>query len=429
MKRGFVLLSVLMMLVAMPLLANGNGEKQVPAAKDEVTTIVYWQYFLDTKVDLMNELIMEFEAQNPMIKVEQQTFPYENYSLKVAATVPTGKGPNIVCLFYGWLPQYIKAGYLQPLPDSVFSSEKVESQFLPMVNAAKFDGKYYAIPTAVRALSLIYNRDLFIKAGIDPDKPPRTLDEYVSYAEKLTVRDAKGNLVQAGGDLQINAQIHSWWREVLVRQFGGSPYSEDGKTVTYDCQAGWDALQFLTDLQTKNKIGYDAFMDANYTAFINNAMAMTVEGSFRLAKFNNTEGLNFTVAELPEKDGIKSNVASFWANGITKFTSGKELEASVKFLEFLTSEETMEKWLDKVGELPAKKSAAENPKYLADAKIGPFLKGLGYAHATKFVDEAGQRQVVIDAFNKVVMQGMSAKQAVHEAAIEEQKILDDYYKN
>ena len=141
MKRGFVLLSVLMMLVAMPLLANGNGEKQVPAAKDEVTTIVYWQYFLDTKVDLMNELIMEFEAQNPMIKVEQQTFPYENYSLKVAATVPTGKGPNIVCLFYGWLPQYIKAGYLQPLPDSVFSSEKVESQFLPMVNAAKFFGK------------------------------------------------------------------------------------------------------------------------------------------------------------------------------------------------------------------------------------------------------------------------------------------------
>lgn len=432
MKKRFLLLTVLLVLVVitMPIYANGNGEKTATATTDgEVTKIVYWQYFLDTKVELMDKLIKEFELQNPGIEVEQQTFPYENYNVKVAATVPTGKGPNIVCLFYGWLPQYIKAGYLQPLPEYAFSPEQVESEFLPMVSAAKFDGKYYAIPTAVRALSLIYNKDLFVKGGLDPDNPPKTLDEYVLTAKKLTIRDDKDNLVQAGGDLQLNAQIHSWWREVLVRQFGGSPYSDDGKTVTYDCQAGWDAMQFLTDLQTKYKIGYDAFMDANYTAFLNDAMAMTVEGSFRLAKFNSAEGLNFGVAELPERNGIKSNVASFWANGITKFTSGKELDASVKFLQFLTSESTMDQWLKDVGELPAKIAVSQKPEYLADPKIGPFLKGLSYAHATKFVDEVGQRQVVLDAFNKVVMEGMSAKQAVHESAVEEQKILDNYYKN
>ncbi|MGI5077408.1 extracellular solute-binding protein [Treponema maltophilum] len=422
---------VLLLVLIVPFWANGSKDDTSVSGSDKdrgVTTIVYWQYFLDTKVALMKKLITEFEARNPDIKVIQETVPYDNYNVKVAATVPTGKGPNIVCLFYGWLPQYIKAGYLQPLPESAFSPARVEAEFFPMVTASKFDGKYYAIPTAVRGLSLIYNKDLFEKAGMDVSKPPKTLDEYVKMAQALTITDGKGNIVQAGGDLQVNGQIHSWWREVLIRQFGGAPYSDDGKKVTYDCQAGYDAMRFLTDLQTKYKIGFDSFMDTNDTAFINNALAMTIEGSFRLAKFNNTKGLNYYVAELPERNGIKSNAASYWANGITKFTTGKEFEASVRFLQFLTSEYAMERWLAEVGELPAKTAVASKPELLSDPKIGPFLKGLSYAHATKFVDEMGQRQVVIDAFNKIVLDGMTPEKAVHEAAVEEQKILDKYYK-
>jgi len=56
----------------------------------------------------------------------------------------------------------------------------------------KHDGQYYALPTAVRTLALFYNKKLFREAGLDPAKPPKTLDELVDAAKKTVKRDAAG---------------------------------------------------------------------------------------------------------------------------------------------------------------------------------------------------------------------------------------------
>ena len=83
-------------------------------------TITYWQYEYASKVEAINTLIKQFEAQNPGIKVIHETFPYDAYNQKVATSVPAGQGPDVVNLYYGWIPLYAKSGYLQPLPESHF---------------------------------------------------------------------------------------------------------------------------------------------------------------------------------------------------------------------------------------------------------------------------------------------------------------------
>jgi multiple sugar transport system substrate-binding protein len=414
--------------LASPVFASGSKE-EAPKSDDGVTTIVYWQYFYETKKNLMDELISEFEAANPDIKVEQQTFPYENYNTKVASSVPTGKGPNVINLYYGWLPTYMDAGYLQPLPDTYFSTDKVEEEFFPLVQAAKFDGSYYAIPTAVRSLALFWNKDLFAEAGLDPEVPPQTLEETRDYAIQLTKHDKNGNLTQSGFGLQLNGQIHNWIREILIRQFDGAPYSEDGQTVTYNSEAGYEAFKFATDLQVVDEVGMPMFMTDDVTAFKAGALAMNIDGSFRLGTLDKLEDLNYGVAPIPSYNGIDSNFASFWANGITSFTSGKELEASAKFLAFLTSEDVMQRWLSAVGELPAKSSVAMESEILNNPKYGPFVEGLKSAHATMFYDETAQRQVWLDAWDEVVLNNTSVKDAVDEAAAKEQVILDKHFKN
>jgi multiple sugar transport system substrate-binding protein len=112
----------------------------------------------------------------------------------------------VVNLFFGWLPQYLKGGYLQPLPESVFPTAAIEAEFFPLVSAAKSEGKYYALPTAVRSLALFYNKELFRKAGLDPAKPPATLAEFREMAVKLTQRDAAGNITVAGAAMQPAAR-------------------------------------------------------------------------------------------------------------------------------------------------------------------------------------------------------------------------------
>lgn len=426
MKKGLIITLLVVMLAPMMLFAAGSKE----SVKEGVTEIVYWQYFYETKKVLMDELIKIFEARNPDIKVVHQTFPYENYNTKVASSVPSGEGPNVINLFYGWLPLYIDSGYLQPLPTDAFPNNRIEDEFFPLVEAAKFDGKYYALPTAVRSLALFWNKDLFKAAGLDPERPPQTNEEMIAMAKKIAQLDRNGNYLQAGMTVELRGQMHHFLREVLIRQFGGTPYSSDDRSVTYNSQAGYDALKWMTDLEQVHKVGMPQFMTDDVTAFSAGKMGMTIDGSFRLGNFDALkDSLNYGVTELPSMNGVKSNFASFWANGITSTTKGKELEASVKFLDFLTSDEVMAMWLPAIGELPAKKALALKDEFKNNPKYGPFIRGLDYAHATKFIDEDGQRIVWIDAYDEVVLNNKSVRQAVDEIARKEQAIIDEYYKN
>ncbi|TXT43290.1 MAG: multiple sugar transport system substrate-binding protein [Spirochaetes bacterium] len=408
-----------LLLIALLSLAAGISAQTV--------TITYWQYFFETKVKLVDELIKNFEKANPGIKVEQVTFPYETFNQKAAASIPAGEGPDVITLFYGWLPMYVKAGYLQELPKSDFNKEYFDKNFYSFVaESVDFGGKYYSVPTAVRTLALIWNKKLFKDAGFDPEKPPKTLDELAAYARKLSKYDAQGNLVQAGMAMQPTGQGHSWIREVLFRQFGNVPYSADYKKVGYADAKAAEALKWYTDLIVKDKVGYPNFVTDDVTAFRSGKAAMNVDGSFRIAALKAVKDLEWGAAELPSHNGVKSNYASYWTHGIVDGVKGKRLEASIKFLKYITSPEVQELWLQRVGELPATPSLSE--KYKEDPFISPFLKGLAYAKASLFIDEAGQRNVMVDAVDEVYLKKVDPLQALKNAAAKEQKLIDNFWK-
>ncbi|WP_293812616.1 extracellular solute-binding protein [uncultured Bosea sp.] len=401
----------------------------IAGAKAQTVEIEYWQYVFDARVKAMNELIKRFEAANPNIKVKQTTFPYADYQTKIAAAMPAGQGPDVVQLFYGWLDNFVGAKFIQPLPRDAFPPAAIEKEFYPIVSAMKRNGEYYALPTAVRSLALFYNKKLFQEAGLDPNTPPKTVDELLDFAKKTTKRDGAGNMLSAGITLDFPGQDYHWWRETLLRQNGGAPYSDDNRKVTYDSEAGAKSLNWYADLQRVHKVGQVGFMDEGQAAFRAGRAAMTVDGSFRLGAFGGIKAFEWGVAELPASaDGKKANFASYWVNGITTKPTGEKLEAAKKFLAFVTTPEAMQLWLETVGELPARKAAAETEKNLNHPVYGPFLKALNYSHATVFVDEMAQRQVSLDMLNRVLLQNQDAKAALAEAAKAEQPILDRFYK-
>ena len=401
----------------------------IAGARAQAVEIEYWQYVFDARIKAMNELIKRFEAANPGIKVKHTTFPYADYQTKIAAAVPAGQGPDVVQLYYGWLDNFVGAKFIQPLPRDAFPHDVIEKEFYPIVQTMKRDGEYYGLPTAVRTLALFYNKKLFQEAGLDPNKPPQTLDEYLEAAKKTVKRDATGNMLSAGAVIDMPGQDLHWWREVLLRQMGGKPYSDDNKSVAYDSEAGAKALNWYADLQRVHKVGQAGFMDEGQAAFRAGRAAMTVDGSFRLGAFGGIKNFEWGVAELPASaDGKRSNFASYWVNAITAKPTGAKLEAAKKFMAFTTSPEAMQVWLDMVGELPARKAAAETEKNLAHPIYGPFLKALNYSQATVFVDELAQRQVGLDMANRVFIQNQDAKASLAEAAKAEQAILDRFYK-
>lgn len=399
----------------------------VTALPAKAVEIEYWQYFFEARVKAMTTLIAQFEKANPGVTVKMTHFPYADYRTKVAAAIPAGEGPDVVQLFYGWLNDYINAKLIQPLPTDTFPPAEVEKNFFPMVAAMRRGDAYYALPTAVRSLALFYNQRLFEEAGISG--PPKTLDELVATAKKLTKKDGAGNLTQVGITMGMNAQDHHWFREVLVRQFGGDPYMDDYKKVNYDSDGGRKALEFYTGLIKTHGVSNIGFMDEPQAAFKAGRAGMHIDGSFRIGALDRTRGLKWAVAELPaSNDGVKSNYSSYWVNGITTKASGEKYDAAVKFIKFVTSPAAMQVWLDTVGELPAMPAAALTDANKMHDKYGAFIRGLDYAHTTKFANESGQRQVLIDMVNKVVLENAMGDAVLAEAQKAEQTILDGYYK-
>jgi len=387
--------------------------------------IEYWQYFFEARVTAMDTLIENFQNANPGITVKTNHFPYADYRTKVAAAIPAGEGPDVVQLFYGWLNDYMDAELIQPLPASAVSPEMVDKDFFPMVQAMKRDGEYMALPTAVRSLALFYNQRLFDEAGIDA--PPATLDELVETAKKLTKKDAAGNLTQVGITTGMTGQDHHWWREVLVRQFGGQPYSDDGTKVMYNDEAGQKALQWYVDLAGKHGVTQTGFMDEPQAAFKAGRAGMHIDGSFRIGALDKTRGLKWGVAELPAgPDGTKSNYSSYWVNAITTKAEGEKYDAAIKFMQYITSDEAMQIWLDTVGELPAKPSAALTDENSSNPVYGPFVSGLSYAQSTEFVSESDQRQLMVEMVERIQLEDQSVADSIAVAAEGEQKILDDF---
>ena len=85
-----------------------------------------------------------------------------------------------------------------------------------------------------------------------------------------------------------------------------------------------------------------------------------------------------------------------------------------------------ELWLERVGEPPATPALSE--KYKNDPVVQPFLKGLAYAKASLFVDEAGQRTVFVDMIDEVVLKKADPAAVLKAAAAKEQAIIDNFWK-
>lgn len=396
------------------------------AAPASAVEIEYWQYFFDARVTAMEQLIENFEAANPDITVNMTHFPYADYRTRTAVAIPAGEGPDVVQLFYGWLNDYIDAELIQPLPTESFPPAEIDAEFFPMVQAMKRDGQYYALPTAVRSLALFYNTRLFEAAGIDG--PPATLDELVETAAALTERDGAGNITQVGITTGMNAQDHHWFREVLVRQFGGDPYLDGYQTVNYNNEAGLAALEFYTGLEHEHGVTQFGFMDEPQAAFRAGRAGMHIDGSFRIGALNGTRGLEWGVAELPAgPDGTQSNYSSYWVNGITSKAEGERFDAAVLFMQYISSEEAMQIWLEEVGELPARAAAGMTEENTNDPVFGPFIRGLQYANTTVFADESAQRQILMDMVARTDIEGQSLEDSLAVAAEAEQSLLNDYY--
>lgn len=237
-------------------------------------------------VPFYNRVAEDLRRTYPGVKVNVVATPLREYERRLAITLPAGSAADVIELGYSTAQRYLEANLLQVAPANITSFVSNPSTYDKFfIDAASYKGKVFGVPLFRGQGALFYNEDLLRAAGFT--RPPRTMDEFTEYAQKLTKRDASGNPTVSGWSLRLGGGgqgiAEKFW--INLHQWGGSllEQSADGKWyANYDSPAGVKTLQQYVDLVHKYKTVTPA-MKADAEAFQLEATAMFIRESWVIA--------------------------------------------------------------------------------------------------------------------------------------------------
>ena len=118
-------------------------------------------------------------------KIELTTIPDNQMVTKLATGVQAGEVPDLVSFDLIYMPDFMKAGFLVDLTSDLKADPNYASVAQAYKDIATYEGKLYGAGFTPDVSILVWNKDLFKKAGLDPDKPPRTIGEIHEDAKKI----------------------------------------------------------------------------------------------------------------------------------------------------------------------------------------------------------------------------------------------------
>lgn len=406
------------LLVSLLTLGATRASAVIPPDQGKVV-VTYWRHHYEPEKKAMDQLIARFERENPSIDIQFQTFPYDVYKTKVVATLASGNGPDIVNIHNSWVYGYAKAGLIETVPAEVLSPADAREKFFPLLSSFEYDKRLFGLPIGAGNLALFYNRKHFLKAGLDPSRPPRTWSELEAYARKLTIRDKHGRILQAGASLGLPVgSLWNYFVEGVLRQAGADIIRDDLKAVAWNSPAGVRALEWYTGFI--ERIGANSLLfPGPDDAFRLELSSMMVEGPWMISHFQNiAPNLEFEIAPLPASDkGLKATYGTAWGNSVTRRASPAARAAAWKFLAFVTRYENMKLWTEATGELPVRREVLSDAPFVAKiGRLQPFLEQMPYSYFSVKKNENEYQLHVQEAIYEILFNKRKPAWALNQAA-------------
>lgn len=256
-------------------------------AEDTVELQFLHTAWVPEQLEVLEKAISDFEAENPDIKIVETRSSWTDAPSQIMTSIVSGNAPDLIMCNTSMLAEYRGIGALADL--SGYVSEETLDSFLPSAKAmiTTEDGKIDGLPQEGCNWALFYRKDLFEEAGLDPEKPPKTWDEFLECAQALTKdTDGDGVIDQYGYAWPVQAENASdYW--VNFMQMCGAEISayENGEWISkLSDEAAVKGTQLMTDLVQKYKVSPASIVDYDWeavtNAFVSGEVAMMQNGAW-----------------------------------------------------------------------------------------------------------------------------------------------------
>lgn len=394
-----------------PATTSAPSESANPSISAEPVTLTYFTFSAapDHLADL-DAIIAAFEAQNPNITIEVQTAAYADYFTKLQTSVAGGTAPDTFELNYENFVSYASAGTLLDLsaPAAADTTFSADVYYPKAYSVFQSDGVQYGLPESFSDVLLLYNKDLFDKAGVAYPSADWTWKDELAAAEKLTDK--------AAGTWGVFQPIQFFEFYKVLAQNGGSFFSADGSTVTFNDAKGVEAAQWLLD--KVGKVQPDAFgPDEDTALFKSGKLAMWHSGIWQ---FSGLKDATFAW-DVQVEPGNVQKAHHFFANSVVASSKTEHPAEAWAWLRFLTSSpEAVKTRLDASWELPAVADQSLFGTYLSqtppDNRKAVF-EALDNIVVPPVIEQQSQMQdIVSKALESARLGQVTAQEALDDAA-------------
>jgi len=377
----------------------------------------------------------EFTKAHPDIAVKPvYTGSYQDSVVKAMTAAKAGNAPDIAILLSTDMFTLIDNDLIEPY-DAIATSDSdkawIKAFYPAFMENSQAGGHTWGIPFQRSTIVQYWNKDAFKAAGLDPDKPPKSWDEMVATAEKLTKRDASGAVTQWG--LEIPSSGFPYWLfQALTTQNGAILANPDGTKVAYNDARVIEAAQFFADLSRKYQVMPKGIIDWGTTPkdFFEGKTAMMWTTTGNLTNVRTNAKFAFGVAAMPAKarGGSPTGGGNIY---IFKSDDKAKLAAALEFARFLTAPERAADWGIATGYVATRPDAWETEamkKYTAEFPAAAVARDQLKDAVAELSTHDNQRvtKALNDALQAILTGTKEAKPALDEAQAEATRILATY---
>ncbi len=300
-------------------------------ASAQKTQLEFWTISLAPLFnDEMNRLTTQFEKENPSVELKWVDVPATAIEQKLLAAVASGRPPAAVNLSSDMTVKLVEQGAIQTL-DLTPAQKKL--YFASPLNTFTYDSKIMGVPWYWAPKVVAYNTEIFKKAGLDPNNPPRTIQTIIAAAK--TIKDKTGNYGFMPNINGINM--------LYLFQEAGLPIFDKSKSkAVFNSPAHVQLVQQYVDLYKKGYIPEDT-MRRGFTAatelYSSGKLGMLITGpQFILRVANDNKAVYDVTKVAPYPINLAGNVIHTGLMGFTVPKGVKDKALATKLALFLTND-------------------------------------------------------------------------------------------
>jgi multiple sugar transport system substrate-binding protein len=333
---------------------------------DNRTVLRYARWGLPEEITAERELLKEFEAANPDIRVDVEFNSWSEYWNKLQAQMAAGAAPDVFLMGGTYIHDYVKRDQIENLAPYIKDDAdlNLDNYFAETVNVYTFNNGMWSLPRDCNTIGIYYNKKLFDDNNVSYPEEDWTWGDFHEKAKALSIDENNDGRMESYGYLASFESMEVHWIS-WVWQNGGEVLDNAHVRCLLAEPAAIEALTFFTNLVIKDGISPDTAQASTFGSnmFLTGRLAMSSEGSWMVRLFSEIENFEWGIAPLPQG---KRQVAPVNGLGNAVYAKAKNKDAAWRLVKFLSSE-TYQKQLAKSGtSIPALKSVAYSPAYLDD---------------------------------------------------------------